>query len=199
MPLIGDLLRRSRQQGDTEVLMLSDHGFGPVRQEIYINPILQRYGFFSLDTEAGPGRSLEGIGGRAKALAIDPARIFIHLRDKFPRGRVALRDYEKIRGELRELFENYKVNGRKAIRRVFYREELYSPPLRQQAADIVLLANPGFDLKAGADKKEESGLNHFTGMHTQDDAFCFCTRPDLLPDPLTICDVKSVIEKLLAD
>jgi len=93
------------------------------------------------------------------------------------------------------LFESYEIDGRKIIHKAYFKEEIYSPPMLNAAADIILLSRPGYDLKAGLGEKEEYGLNHFTGMHLQDNAFFYTTRPDLLPARMTIFDVKGIIEK----
>lgn len=191
--IIGDFVQRAEEKGDTEIMLLSDHGFGPVNREIYLNPILKKNRFFETETEGV--KSLEPISSKAKAFAIDPSRIFIHRRERFPKGRVSDRDYPRIRSDIRELFEGYEIGGRKIIRKAYFKEEIYSPPQLDAAADIILLSRPGYDLKAGLEKKEEYGLNHFTGMHLQDNAFFYTTRPDFLPARMTIFDVKGIIEK----
>ncbi len=66
------------------------------------------------------------------------------------------------------------------------------------APDLVLLSNPGFDLKGGLEKDQEAGNSHFTGMHRQDNAFFACSRGDLLREPMTIFDVKSLLYRLMA-
>lgn len=193
--IIGDFIARAAEQGVTEIILLSDHGFGPISREINLNPILKKHRFF--ETEEEGVKSLEPISPRAKAFAIDPSRIFIHRRDRFPRGKVSGRDYAQIRKDIRELFETYKIDGRKIIRKAYFKEELYSPPFLDSAPDIVLLSRPGYDLKAGLERTEESSLNHFTGMHLQDNAFFYTTRPDLLPERMTIFDAKGIIEKIM--
>ena len=171
--IVGDFIARAAEKGFTEIIILSDHGFGPVSREINLNPILKKHRFF--ETEEEGVKSLEPISPRAKAFAIDPSRIFIHRRDRFPRGVCPEGTTSQIREEIRELFETYKIDGRKIIRKAYFKEELYSPPLLDSAPDIVLLSRPGYDLKAGLERREESTLNHFTGMHLQDNAFF--TRP----------------------
>ncbi len=106
------------------VVALSDHGFGPIRSEVYLNPGAEKIRLF---LPGGPGaKGLPGISGRATAFALDPSRLYVHRQGKYPRGAVAAVDYEKVRGDLKDLFSGYEVGGRKAVRRVYMKEELYS-------------------------------------------------------------------------
>ena len=193
--IIADYLDRAAGREDVEVILLSDHGFGPIRREVYLNPILAKYGFLTLET--GPGRTLAHISPTATAFALDPSRIYIHQKSRYPKGRVDAADYHKVRQDVKQLFENYEVNGEKAIARAFFREELYSGPQLHAAPDLVLLSNPGFDVKGGFEKQQETGNSHFTGMHRQDNAFFACSRGQLAAPPWTIFAVKELLFKLL--
>lgn len=179
-----------------EVVALSDHGFGPIRSEVYLNPLLKQNGFFSSEVPGAKG--LPGISARATAFALDPSRLFVHRQGKFPRGNVADADYEKVRRDLKDLFSAYEIAGTRAIRRVYYAEELYSGAQMSAAPDLLLLSEPGYDLKAGMEKDRESGTSHFTGMHLQDNAFIACTRPELIAADPTIFAVKDLMRRLLA-
>jgi predicted AlkP superfamily phosphohydrolase/phosphomutase len=191
-----DLLERAAASEDMEIIALSDHGFGPIMSEVYLNPILNKNGFFALDP--GEGRGLNRISSKAKAFALDPSRLYIHEKGKYPKGEVDRGDHEKVRKDLKQLFENYEVKGRKAVRKAYYKEELYCGKQLAAAPDLVLLSEPGFDLKGGLEKTLEAGTSHFTGMHIQDNAFFACSRPELIKTPMTIFDVKDLIYKLLA-
>lgn len=190
-----DFLRRAAAAG-AEAVVLSDHGFGPIRREIYLNQVLKAHGF--LDFDPGGARGLPGISGRATAFALDPSRLYVHLKGRYPRGAVASADREKVRRDLQALFEDYRIDGEKAVERVWRAEELYHGPQMDAAPDLVLLSRPGFDLKGGMEKDRESGTSHFTGMHRQDNAFLACSRPDRLPERPTIFDVKGLMVELLA-
>jgi predicted AlkP superfamily phosphohydrolase/phosphomutase len=192
------LLERAAAREEMEIVALSDHGFDRIESEVYLNPILKSNGFFALDPGANAGKSLGRISSRSKAFALDPSRLFIHEKGKYPRGSVARGDREKVRKDLKQLFEGYEVKGRKAVRKVFYGEELYSGGQMAAAPDLVLLSAPGFDLKGGLEKDQEAGTSHFTGMHRQDNAFIACSRPELMKETLTIFDVKALLYKLLA-
>jgi predicted AlkP superfamily phosphohydrolase/phosphomutase len=194
--IIGELFSEISDKHDFESIILSDHGFGLIQNEVYLNPILKKHGFF--ETASGEENSLENITGKAKAFALDPSRIFIHLEEKFPRGKVKHGDYDNIREELKQLFEGYKINDQKVIKRAYFKEEIYSSRFLENAADIILQSNPGFDLKAGLKKNAAYGRSHFTGMHLRDNAFFFTSKPEYLPEKMTIFDVKDIILKSLA-
>ncbi len=191
-----DLLQRAAACPGMEIVALSDHGFGPIRSEVYLNPVLKQYGFFSQEGHGAQG--LQAISGRASAFALDPSRLYVHRQGRFPRGGVAPGDYEKVRGDLKDLFSSYEVGGRKAVQRVYLKEELYSGGQLAFAPDLVLLPEPGFDLKGGMEKDREAGKSHFTGMHRQDNAFLACSRPGMVGGNPTIFDVKKLLYRLLA-
>jgi len=189
--IIADFLQRAAGREEFEIILLSDHGFGPIRREMYLNPILIKYGFLSL--ESGEPRTLGQISPMAKAFALDPSRIYIHQKDKYAKGRVAAGDVHKVRQDLKQLFENYEIEGEKTISRAYFKEELYSGPQLAAAPDLVLLSNPGYDLKGGFDKQQETGISHFTGMHRHDNAFFACSRNHLVTQPWTIFAVKKFL------
>jgi len=193
--IVADLLERAASRKDLEVVILSDHGFGPIRSEVYLNPILIKTGFLTLET--GNAKNLSAIGQNARAFALDPSRVYVHQKGKYAKGRVETGDVQKIRLDLKHMFENYEVNGEKVISRVFFREELYSGPQIGAAPDLVLLSKPGYDLKAGFEKQQESGVGHFSGMHRQDNAFFACSRSHLAISPWTIFNVKKLLLELI--
>jgi predicted AlkP superfamily phosphohydrolase/phosphomutase len=191
-----DFLERAAAMDNVEIVALSDHGFGPIRSEVYLNQVLRKNGFFASENSGAKG--LPGISGRATAFALDPSRLYVHTKGKYPKGAVAAGDYEKVRTDLTQLFAGYEVKGEKAVRRVYLKEELYQGGQISHAPDIVLLSEPGIDLKGGMEKDQESGNSHFTGMHRQDNAFLACGRTGVVAARPTIFDVKGLLYRLLA-
>lgn len=175
-----------RCQSSDEVIMMSDHGFTAIEQEVYINRILAENGFLKWEEE--PPSNFGKIDGKTKAFALDPSRIYIHKKGKFPKGSVEEKDYEKIKEELKDLFLNLKFNGKSVIKRFISKEEIYNGPLFEFAPDFILLSNYGFDLKGNIKSQKVFEKTHFTGMHTQDDAFLITTEK--------ICDQKPHIEDI---
>lgn len=193
--VIGDFYDTIAGKEEYELILLSDHGFGSIDKEIYLNPILEKKGFLDLGSkETG---TLEDITSKARAFALDPSRIYIHRQGKYPRGGVLESDYAGVREELKQLFSSYSVAGEKVFKKVYFKEELYGNRFLEKAPDIVLLSNHGFDLKGGLKKKEEYGNSHFTGMHLQDNAFFFASQAGLVPNNMTIFQAKDIIFKSL--
>jgi predicted AlkP superfamily phosphohydrolase/phosphomutase len=194
--IAASFLQRAAADKDIEIVALSDHGFGPIKSEVYLNQILKKHGYFNL--EKVETRSLASISPSSRAFALDPSRIYIHQKGRYFKGGVAKEDVQKISNDLKQLFESLEINGEKVIRKAYFKEELYSGAQLAAAPDLVLLSNPGYDLKGGLEKTCETGSSHFTGMHRQDNAFFACSRGDLAVPPLTIFDVKSLLYRLLA-
>ena len=150
-------------------MIMSDHGFCRIKKEVYLNYWLQSEGYLKLS--AGDQRFYEDITPDSKAFVMDPARIYIHKKDKYPNGCVSSGDeYLALRDELKSRLLDLKINGEPVIQKVFLKEDLYEGPLMDQAPDLLLLPHWGYDLKGSLAKKELTGNTLFTGMHTRDDS-----------------------------
>jgi predicted AlkP superfamily phosphohydrolase/phosphomutase len=161
--------------GDEGLYLLSDHGFCGIVQEVYLNAWLEKEGFLKFMTEAPTG--LEEIAAESVAFALDPNRIYLNIKGRFPKGAVSESESQTLKGELTRKLERLEYEGRKVIRRIFEAREVYHGPLLSSAPDLIALAEPGFDLKGSAKKKEVFGRTDLQGMHTWDDAFFWANRP----------------------
>lgn len=148
----------------------SDHGFTNITTEVYVNRYLIEKGLLDLPSGAS---DLTGIGAGSAAFCLDPSRVYIHLKDKYSRGGVSSDDYEKIRNQVKDAFEALEFNGRKVVQKVFLREEIFSGLYRQDAPDLYVLGEPGFDLKSSVGKDAVFGLSAFRGAHTYENAHFF--------------------------
>ncbi len=154
--------------------MLSDHGFTGTFREVYLNAWLERQGYLSF-ARPDPAR-LEDIAPRTRAFALDPNRIYLNLKDKFPRGTVAHSERKLLQHELVERLSGLEYEGRKAVRRVFFAEDVYRGPQAGRGPDLLVLGENGFDMKGSVKKKEVFGRSDLRGMHTWDDAFFWADR-----------------------
>jgi predicted AlkP superfamily phosphohydrolase/phosphomutase len=160
------------EYGKNHFFMLSDHGFTKIKTEVYLNRWLQENGYLRFRKD--PPESVRDIGDGSRAFALDPSRIYINLKNKYPLGTVDSQDYDRLTTELKLGLEELSFqNGKKIVKRVFRSEELYEGPLLQRAPDLVLIPNHGFDLKGKVDTNSLFGRTDLAGMHTQDDAFFF--------------------------
>jgi len=171
--LIAELSDLVSQKKSCPLFMLSDHGFYPLKREINLNPILRSGGYGAAKMD--DGFSGIRVGKEARAFALDPSRIFIHERGRYPDGQVEKGRGDGLKQELKAFFLDLKVEGEPVIRQVFSREEVYHGPETQQAADLLLLSHPGYDLKGGLSREDICGQGAFSGMHGHDNAFFYCS------------------------
>ena len=172
--------------------LLSDHGFCGTKHELYINSILQEHGFLKFDsTGDDKNGGLSSIDETSRAFALDPARIYIHRKGRYPKGSVDESDVAAIKKELASVFESVEHDGQKIVRRVFDGSDVYTGPYAAQGPDLLLIPKNGYDMKGRVGSPSIIGERRLQGMHTWDDAFFFSSRSDLLSDTedLTIVDV----------
>src|SRR5205807_2603670 len=83
---------------DDALCVGSDHGFAPVRAEVHRNHWLAEEGFLRFGG-VQPG-SLADIGSGTVAFALDPGRIYLHRKGRYPLGEVSPRDEPGILADL---------------------------------------------------------------------------------------------------
>ncbi len=171
--------------------ILSDHGFCGIQQEVYLNAWLEQNGYLRF-IKPEP-ESLEDIHGRSRAFALDPNRIYLNFKNKFPKGTVERTARRALKEEIAAKLAKLECNGRRVVKRVFMAETVYSGPHAGKGPDLLVVGEPGFDMKGSARKKEVFGRSGLQGMHTWDDAFFWATED--LGDDLKISDVAPVILK----
>jgi len=191
--VIGRLV--DRLDGDTELMILSDHGFCGIQQEVYVNHWLAQQGWLTFDVN--PPKSLEDISSRAVAYSLDPGRIYIHLRGREPKGCVAPgSEYERLRDEIAQAALQLAdpTSGQRLFLAAHKRENLYHGPCLEAAPDLVLQPVDGFDPK-GAIYKETLTYRGPTlvGMHTFDDALFYLRGHKIKPGSWSILDATPTI------
>ena len=178
------------------LLVLSDHGFERLEYDIHLNFFLAQEGF--LRFRKTPAQSLADIDYGTTAFALEPARIYINLEGKYPRGSVKPENRETIINELEAGLRSLEVNGKKVIGRICRKEEIYEGPHLYRAPDLVLLSNKGFNLKGGLKTTKLWGKDVFSGKHSQKDAFLLINKPtpDIIQENLSVYDVVGIMNKL---
>ncbi|MFH1541596.1 MAG: alkaline phosphatase family protein [bacterium] len=160
--LIGEVLNNI-SPGDL-LIILSDHGFERLDQDVYINSLLNP----------------------SQAFALDPARIYIKGNDK-----------KTIINELETMFNALEFAGKKVVKRIYHKREIYHGPYLNRAPDLVLSANRGFNLRAGAHRQATFNKGIINGKHTLEDAFLLINRnvPDSpIPTAPTVYDIVKIIK-----
>jgi predicted AlkP superfamily phosphohydrolase/phosphomutase len=173
------------RDGD-DLWLVADHGFERIQLEAHPNFWLEANGWLTMRHPPGP--DLEHIDpARSKAFCLDPGRVFLNLAGRQPGGIVPPDRRSEVLEELRAALLAARIRvpwSRDSIcpwPKVHRREELYRGPFTGLAADLLLEPAPGIDLKAMFHPPGMSRLQHFTGMHSSNDALCYRRNPHELP------------------
>lgn len=154
---------------DDTLIMLSDHGFERLEKDIYINHLLMTEGFLTFKSGTPP--KLGNICPGTRAFALDPARIYINQKGKYPAGSVNPQEKQACIKDLEDLFDSLKIEGRKVIKYIYRKEQVYKGPYLDEAPDLILIADRNFNLKGAMTSNELVAKGPFTGKHTYEDAF----------------------------
>ena len=159
---VGQIVQRL--DDDCRLILLSDHGFCRLDEEVFVNRWLERDGWLALED---PAQSIASIvPERTRAYCMDPGRLYLNLAGREPGGIVRPSEYESVRAELKAWAE-----GQPWVTKATTREEAFSGPMSDSGPDLVLSSPNGLDLKGAVRTKELQAKGRLTGMHTQDDAF----------------------------
>lgn len=168
---LGQIAERLR---DETLLIMSDHGFTGIKKQVYLNRWLMDNGYLKLNDNA---RSIEDIAEGSRAFALDPGRVYVNVKGRYPHGAVEASDRNKLAVEIKQGLSEIADGGVPIAMRVYERDELYSGPLTGSAPDLCVQSVYGYDLKGAVNKKALMDNEVFTGMHTQDDATLFVNSP----------------------
>jgi predicted AlkP superfamily phosphohydrolase/phosphomutase len=189
---IGEMFRRT--ENEIPFLIISDHGFTTIKKEVYLNIWLKERGYLKFKKDKP--ESFEDMLSQSTVFSLDPARFYIHLKNKYPDGSVEDSEYDGIRQKLRNELLSLKINGEKVTKTVFLKEEIYHGSFNNHAPDLVALPNEGYDLKGSINKTQISGSSFLTGAHTRDDAVFYINREASQKD-INIIDIGPTIISLL--
>ena len=189
---IGEMYDRAGD--DIPFIILSDHGFTTIKKEVYINAWLKEKGYLKFRNEKP--ETFEDMLEESKIFALDPARFYIHLKDKYIHGSVNGSEYDSLRHKLKEELLSLVIDGEKAIKTVLFKEDIYHGSLYDNAPDLVALSYEGYDLKSAINKTELAGKGFLTGGHTREDAVFFINRK-IEADDVNIIDIGPTIISLL--
>ncbi len=172
--------------------ILSDHGFTLIREQIYLNRWLMDEGY--LDFDVWPPRSLNDIKKGSKVFVLDPSRFYLHLNGRYPKGCIESGDEaEKLLDKIVPKLLGLTVDGRRVIKRVYRKEEVYSGSFYHLAPDLVAISHYGYDLKGAINRERLTDRDMLTGCHTQDDAFFFINRQITSEVKRHISDVAPIV------
>lgn len=191
---VGEILDKTTN--DDILIMHSDHGFERLDNEVLLSYLLEQNGFLSFKKDQE--RSIKNLCPSTKAFVLDPARIYLHYKGKYPAGSVEPGQKEDILKELEDLLSNFEKDGKKVIRDIYRPEQIYSGKCFDNAPDLILVSNQGFDLKAKVKNEKLFDKGLFTGKHTQDTAFLVVKGLDdesIVPEIPSVSDIIGIAEK----
>lgn len=185
--IIGHVL--NEMDDDDRLIMMSDHGMEEIKENVNVNKVLEDNGFLVLGDK--PEERYKNIQKGTKAFALDPGRIYLNRKDRYPRGEVE--DGQEILDDIIEVFEGLKYDNDKVIKNIHKRNEIYHGKHAEKAPDLVLTPNKGFNLKGSVKYESIFEQNIFKGKHTEHDAFIYSNQIPLPNNP-TVEDVRGLIE-----
>ena len=115
---------------DATLIVMSDHGFGPVYRGINANRLLASPALGGVAAEGQPFYYNDYFGGK----------FFVNLQGREPGGTVMPgSEYEKVRNDLKSLLLDLKDpwNEKKVIEHVYFREEILEGPSLETAPDVI--------------------------------------------------------------
>jgi predicted AlkP superfamily phosphohydrolase/phosphomutase len=172
--LIGRFLERYHELPEPKRLMvMADHGFTTLEQEVDLNAWLREMGLLQLSRAPGNEWDSTSIGTGTRAFALDPGRIYLHTRERFDRGQLSRSEGELLADDLLRALSALSWNGRRVVRHIHRGRDLYHGPCAHLAPDLILVPEPGFDLKGKFGRPGVFGHFGRQGMHTADDVFFF--------------------------
>lgn len=180
---------------NAEFLVLSDHGFCRLYQEVDLNAYLAEGGFLRLKDN---GEGLSGVDQSSRAYSLLPGRIYVNLAGREKSGAVPETEYYRLREELAAFFEELKdPQANPVVSKTVYREQAYTGKYIEQAPDLLVLPHDGYDLKARSSPGPVfAPAECRSGMHTYDDAFALL-RGRRLRVGGGILDVTPILFELL--
>lgn len=196
--IVGEIVFRLNKQG-IPFVVVSDHGFAPLKKEIYLAQYLKEWGYLHLDSNEETPNDLTGMSPNTTVFALDPARVYIHLKEKYKKGCVYKNEYNTLREEIKNRFLELEIDSQPVISDVFFKEEIYTGKFIDKAPDMVLLANEGFDLKLGLSKKEKTGVSKFEGMHSRHNAILIDNCGYNLKDNTPIYEIGKQIKEFFLE
>ncbi len=196
----------------TPLMIMSDHGFCPIKYEVQLSKHLIDTGWTALADEVRSPLSFDP--ERTKAYCMIPGRIYVNVAGREPGGIVPVEEYDTVRHALAaDLLSLRDPDGLPVIRKVVPREQLYwpegksapdaahrspgGPPPYAMAPDLIAIPHDGYDLKMGLAAPEVFTRTVLEGMHTYADALCFARHIDLPADDLEIRQLAGPIFRTL--
>lgn len=123
---------------DTWVMVVSDHGFCPIHTEVILNNYLEEEGFLFRGPEEVDVK-------RSKAISYGYGDIWLNVKGREPNGIIAPgEEYEATRSDIMECLKGISIDGKRPIKDVKKREEIWWGLYLDEAPDLTAIFNVGY-------------------------------------------------------
>ncbi len=132
--------------GNTTVIVLSDHGFAPFYRAFNLNTWLKENGYSYL-TDESEGEFFRNVDwGKTRAYGVGFNGLFLNLKGREYKGIVEPGERKELLDEISEKLLSIRdpKNGEQVITRVYRAEEIYSGPYLKDAPDLIVGYNRGY-------------------------------------------------------
>ncbi len=188
---VDEIIGEIAEKHSGQLAILSDHGMEDIETNVYLNKFLQEKGFLVLNQEKERYKQIQE---ETTAFAMDPGRIYIHKKDKYPNGSVTKEKEKEVINELKNALNEFKYDGRDVVKEVYERDEIYSGDNFEDAPDLVALPNKGLRFRGKIEAQELFETDVFSGKHTYEDSFLYLKDTYKVPrDKPSIEDVLSYL------
>lgn len=176
--IVGKVLQKLPR--DVPFIILSDHGFAPLRRQVNLNTLLYKSGFLKTIGEPDYDDSFmllnQANWDETKAYAMGLNGIFINQRGREGNGIVNTDEKKQVMQEIKNMLLSFKdpKTGENPVGKVFISEEVYQGDFHDRGADLIVGSNftYGLDYSAalgGIGREEISdNLNRWSGDHIID-------------------------------
>ena len=156
---------------DAPLMMLSDHGMGPIDKAVNINTLLRQEGYLANDTNLR--KNYNNIKPETRAFGAEQTKIYLNHKSRFPKGSVKPEHVESLQTELEDMLLGVTLDGEKVVKTVYRKQDVFSGPETGSAPDLVVIPNRGFTFKTGLFKDNLFEDDFLSGTHTEEDAFLY--------------------------
>ncbi len=188
--VIGEIANNIKKEDS--LLLLSDHGMERIKTNFYLNEFLRKEGFLKLDQSQ---KNYNQIKKETKAFALDPGRIYLNKKGKYPKGSVEKKEEDSLIEKLISSLSKIEKENKKIIKNIHRKEEIYKGKETEKAPDLILIENSGFRLRGSINKRALFEEDVFSGKHTPDDSFLFVRteRKEEIPQKPKVEDVINIL------
>jgi len=202
----------SKLEPKTHVLILSDHGFSPIRYNVHLNSWFVQEGYMKLKKGNQSGRPLfEDVDwDNTKAYALGLNSIYLNLKGREGKGIVDPKDAANLKIDLAEgLNQWHHPEGLQVMYRLHLSEEIFEGDYSSNGPDLVTGYSDGFraswESAVGAapsgdllkEIQEPWGADHCCDP-TFVPGVLFCSEKILPPDP-SVYDIRPLVSSLIGE